>query len=68
MQFKISILALAALVSSAVATDYYAQCDTKDNACRTAPDANMSYCSAQRGPCCDDAYKQTGCVVASPAR
>lgn len=31
-------------------------CQAKDNACRTAPDANMSKCSADLAACCGEAF------------
>lgn len=46
------LLALALATGSLAASN----CQTKDNACRTGPDANMAQCSANKAACCATAY------------
>ena len=65
MQFSFSIIALAALAGFVSATAYD-DCQTADNTCRTAADANMSYCASQAASCCDAAELATACEVDSP--
>lgn len=65
--FMASLTSAIALPRSANTTSLYDSCDSADYACRTAPDANESYCSSQTVTCCDDAYATTACEVVSPA-
>ncbi|KAJ6189104.1 hypothetical protein N7519_004012 [Penicillium mononematosum] len=46
------LIALALATGSLAASN----CQAKDNACRTAPSANMAQCAADKAACCSTAY------------
>lgn len=65
---KLATLSLISLATITLAQSVPKACEVQENACRTAPNANQAFCSAQRAGC--DTYceaQETRCRTAPNA-